>query len=128
MTLLLDTHLLLWAVDEHERLGAEATHMITDPATTIAFSAASIWEVSIKTSLRRDSFSVDARTLRRDLLEHGYVELPISGAHAAAISDLPPIHHDPFDRILVAQARVEGFTLLTRDRQVGAYGSPVVLV
>ena len=114
MTLLLDTHLLLWAVDEHERLGAEATHMITDPATTIAFSAASIWEVSIKTSLRRDSFSVDARTLRRDLLEHGYVELPIP--------------HDPFDRVLAAQARVEGFTLLTRDRQVGAYGSPVVLV
>ena len=128
MTLLLDTHLLLWAAGEPDRLSADARRMIADPATTVAFSAASIWEVSIKAALGRDDFVVDARTLRRDLLEHGYVELAISGAHAAATPDLPPIHNDPFDRILVAQARVEGFTLLTRDRQLGAYGSPVVLV
>ena len=83
MTLLLDTHLLLWAVDEHERLGAEATHMITDPATTIAFSAASIWEIAIKNSLGREDFRIDARMFRTALLNNDYVELPITGQHAA---------------------------------------------
>lgn len=89
------------------------------------FSAASVWEVAIKSALGRDDFSVDPRVLRRALLDNGYVELAISGAHAAAVLDLPPIHRDPFDRLLVAQAQVEGIALLTADATVARYPGPI---
>lgn len=128
MILLLDTHLLLWAAYAPERLPDAARTAIEDEHNALLFSAASIWEVAIKASLGRDDFTADARVLRRGLVESGYVELPISGAHAAAVSDLPDVHRDPFDRILVAQSRVEGVTLLTNDTQVAAYGPPARLV
>jgi PIN domain nuclease of toxin-antitoxin system len=92
------------------------------------FSAASVWEIAIKASLGRDDFTVDSRVLRRGLLDNGYEELPISGAHAAAVADLPLLHRDPFDRLLVAQAQVEGITLLTADALVARYPGPVRLV
>ncbi|GAA1857894.1 type II toxin-antitoxin system VapC family toxin [Brevibacterium marinum] len=126
MLLLLDTHLLLWAAYEPERLSAEARGRIGDVANDLLFSSASIWEVSIKSSLARGDFSVNPRILRRGLMENGYRELPITSAHAIAVSDLPPIHQDPFDRILVAQARTEGLELLTADAKVLAYGEPVI--
>ena len=86
---------------------------------------ASLWEVAIKSGLGRTDFDVDPRLLRRGLLENGYVELDVTGAHAAAVDLLPPIHKDPFDRILIAQARIEGIMLLTADEVVARYPGPI---
>ncbi|MCC2030204.1 type II toxin-antitoxin system VapC family toxin [Microbacterium sp. YMB-B2] len=128
MRLLLDTHLLLWSAYAPGRLRPEATRLISDESNDVLFSAASIWEVAIKAAQGRDDFTADPHVLRRELLENGYDELAITGAHAVATSGLPDIHRDPFDRVLVAQARIEGITLLTSDRSVVAYGAPVRLV
>lgn len=125
MKFLLDTHLLLWAAGETKRLPIAARKMLNDPANELLFSAASLWEVAIKGQLGRDDFQVDARALRRGLLDNSYVELAISSEHAVAIDLLPPIHKDPFDRILIAQAFVEGITLLTADPLVARYPGPV---
>lgn len=126
MLLLLDTHLLLWAAYEPEKLSAQARTRIGDESNDLLFSSASIWEVAIKASLARGDFSINPRILRRGLMENGYRELPITSAHAIAVGDLPLIRQDPFDRILVAQARAEGLELLTVDAKVVAYGEPVV--
>jgi len=99
--------------------------MIAEPRNTLWFSAASIWEITIKHGLGRQDFRVDPHLFRRSLLEHGYVELPITGQHAMATRHLPPIHKDPFDRILVAQAEFEGVLLLTSDEVVARYPGPV---
>ena len=125
MNLLLDTHVLLWAAGASPRLPEDARALIEDPGTELVFSAASLWEVAIKNGLGREEFSVDPRLLHRGLLENGYVELPVTGAHAVAVDLLPPIHMDPFDRILVAQAQIEGFTLLTADEVVARYPGPI---
>jgi PIN domain nuclease of toxin-antitoxin system len=128
MKLLLDTHLLLWAAGSPERFPEVALSLLEDPKNELIFSAASLWEITIKRGLGRADFQVDARVLRRGLLDNGYQELPISSAHAVSVDGLPPIHKDPFDRILVAQATVEGITLLTADTLVGQYPGPVRLV
>ena len=128
MSLLLDTHVLLWAAGEPERLPRSTLEMLEDPAVAVTFSAASIWEVAIKNGLGRPDFSVDPRVLRRGLLEHGYVELPVTGAHAAAVDVLPDIHRDPFDRLLIAQAHAEGLTLLTADSVIGRYPGPIQVI
>jgi PIN domain nuclease of toxin-antitoxin system len=125
MKLLLDTHLLLWAAGDPSRLSDAASALISAPENELFFSAASLWEIAIKHGLGRADFKVDARVLRRGLLDNGYSELPIGSEHAVAIDSLPPIHKDPFDRILVAQATVEGITLLTVDALVGQYPGPV---
>lgn len=130
MKLLLDTHLLLWAAGEPRQLPAVARALLSDPENELLFSAASLWEVAIKHGLGRDDFQVDARLLRRGLLDNGYSELPIASEHAVAIDGLPPIHkdrihNDPFDRILIAQATVEGITLLTADPVMAEYPGPV---
>jgi len=122
---LLDTHLLLWAAGQPDRLPATAGSLIDNPENELLFSAASLWEVVIKRGLGRDDFQVDARLLRRGLLDNGYSELPIASDHVVAIESLPPIHKDPFDRILVAQATVEGITLLTTDSLVAQYPGPI---
>lgn len=125
MNLLLDIHVLLWAAGASRQLPAEARALIEDPENRLFFSAASLWEIAIKKGLGRRDFSVDPRLLRRGLLENGYVELPVTGAHAAAVDLLPPIHKDPFDRILIAQAQFEGLTLLTADEVVARYPGPI---
>lgn len=125
MKLLLDTHLLLWAAGEPGRLSKEARNLINDPQNELLFSAASLWEVSIKRGLGRNDFSADPRRLRRGLLDNGYGELPIHSDHVVVLDSLPVIHKDPFDRILVAQAVAEGIELLTTDPQVARYGGPV---
>jgi PIN domain nuclease of toxin-antitoxin system len=125
MKLLLDTHLLLWTAGVPNRLSAAALKLIDNPANELLFSAASIWEVAIKRGLGRSDFQVDPRVLRRGLLDNGYSELPILSEHVVAIESLPPIHKDPFDRLLVAQATVEGITLLTADSAVAQYPGPV---
>jgi len=121
MKLLLDTHLLLWAAGEPDRLPKEAKMLIEDVQNELFFSAASLWEIAIKHGLGRDDFQVDARLLRRGLLDNGYSELPIGSEHAVAIGGLPTIHKDPFDRMLVAQSMVEGIILLTADALVALY-------
>jgi PIN domain nuclease of toxin-antitoxin system len=125
---LLDTHVLLWAAGEPHKLGERATTILADVSHEILFSAASIWEVAIKSASNRADFVADADVLTRELRNHGYVELPVSAAHAARVAGLPAVHADPFDRILVAQAQLERLTLLTRDRRVAAYAGHVELV
>lgn len=128
MKLLLDTHLLLWTAGQPERLSAAARALIEAEENELVFSTASLWEVVIKRGLGREDFKVDPRLLRRGLLDNGYSELPIGSEHVVAIDTLPQIHKDPFDRVLVAQALVEGITLLTRDPVVARYPAPVRVV
>lgn len=125
MKLLLDTRLLLWVAGEPRRLSAGARRLIGDTENELLFSAASLWEIAIKSGLGRKDLRADARVLRRGLLDNGYSELPIRSDHVIATESLPPIHKDPFDRILVAQAMVEGITLLTGDPLVAQYPGPV---
>lgn len=128
MKLLLDTQLLLWAAGTPQRLSRQARPLLEDPANELLFSPVSLWEIAIKRGLGRTDFQIDARVLRRGLLDNGYVELPLTGEHAVAIEGLPPLHKDPFDRILVAQAMVEGVVLLTADTMVAQYPGPVRLI
>ncbi len=125
MKLLLDTHLLLWAAGRPERLSDAARELIEADDNELIFSTASLWEVVIKRGLGRADFKVDPRLLRRGLLDNGYSELVIGSEHVVAIDNLPPLHKDPFDRVLIAQALVEGITLLTRDPMVASYPAPV---
>ena len=125
MILLLDTHLLLWAAGQPDRLSEEARSMITEPRNALWFSAASLWEITIKHELGRRDFRVDPHVFRRALLDNGYTELPITSQHAIATAHLPHIHKDPFDRMLVAQAETEGALLLTSDEVVARYPGPV---
>ena len=126
MRLLPDTHLLLWAATfDGSPMPGEAAELIEDPANTLYFSAVSVWELAIKSALRRPDFSFDPRVLRRGLLSNGYLELDITGEHAAAVVDLPLLHRDPFDRMLVAQATVENITLLTVDPHIAKYAGPI---
>jgi PIN domain nuclease of toxin-antitoxin system len=123
--LLLDTQLLLWAAGEPKRLSAAARKLLNEPRNELWFSAASLWEVAIKSTLGRDDFRVEPRLLRRGLLDNGYAELPITSQHAVSIDGLPPLHKDPFDRLILAQALCEGITLLTTDAQLAQYRGPV---
>ncbi len=122
---LLDTHLLLWAAGDSPRLPLFVRRYLEDSQSRPVFSAASIWEVAIKSSLGRTDFACDAGQLRRGLLEHGYEEWDIKGQHAAASAYLPMLRRDPFDRILIAQAQQEGVQLLTVDSALSAYGLSV---
>ncbi|MCL2636135.1 MAG: type II toxin-antitoxin system VapC family toxin [Betaproteobacteria bacterium] len=125
MKLLLDTHLLLWAAGQPERLSATARALLDDPDNELLFSAASLWEITIKQGLGRADFRVEPRLLRRGLLDNSYLELPVTSEHAVAVGNLPAIHKDPFDRILVAQSLVEGIVLLTADPLVAQYAGPI---
>jgi len=125
VNLLLDTHVLLWAAAGSDKLPTEAADLINDPSNRLYFSAASIWEVVIKNSLQRADFHVDPHLLRRGLIDNGYEELAISASHTLGVSHLPPIHKDPFDRLLVAQVEAEGFLLLTADALVAQYPGPI---
>ena len=125
MKLLLDTHLLLWAAGQPRRLSKTARTLIEDASNELVFSAASLWEITIKCSLGREDFHVDPRLLRRGLLDNAYQELPITSQHAVAVDALPAIHRDPFDRLLIAQASLEGMLLLTRDATVARYPGPI---
>lgn len=125
MKLLLDTHLLLWAAGKPDQLSRAARKLLDDRESVLFFSACSLWEIAIKRGLGRSDFRVEPRLLRRGLLDNGYTELAITSEHVVAIDILPPIHKDPFDRILVAQALVEGVTLLTTDTLVAQYPGPV---
>jgi len=128
VTLLLDTHLLIWAAMFPERLSEAARALINDPRNTLVFSVASIWEAAIKSALGRDDFRVAPRLLHRGLLDNGYTELLITSRHAVTTDSLPLLHKDPFDRLLLAQAISEGIVLLTSDVQLARYPGPVRVV
>ncbi|HXC25625.1 MAG TPA: type II toxin-antitoxin system VapC family toxin [Gemmatimonadaceae bacterium] len=125
MKVLLDTHVLLWAASAPEKLSLATRTLLEDPNTMLYFSPVSLWEIAIKRSLGRTDFVVDARVFRRGLLDNGYQELSLTSEHAVSIDSLPPLHKDPFDRMLVAQATAEGITLLTADALVAQYPGPV---
>ena len=128
MKFLLDTQILLWAAGQPERLSVAARKLLEDPRSELLFSAASLWEIAIKRSLGREDFRVEPRLLRRSLLDNGYAELPITSQHAVDIDNLPLLHKDPFDRLLLAQAVGEGITLVTADAQLARYPGPVRMV
>jgi PIN domain nuclease of toxin-antitoxin system len=124
MKLLLDTHLVLWAFLNTARLPAQARILLESPDNELVFSTVCLWEVGIKRSLKKE-FDVDPRALRRVMLDEGCQELPVLGQHAVEVDILPPIHKDPFDRILIAQAMVEGIILLTADPVIARYPGPI---
>ena len=129
MRVLLDTHLLLWAAEGRTGTGEELpvalSRLLLDTVTIPVFSAISILEVAIKSGLGRPDFAVNPQNLRRGLMENGWEEMPVTGRHAAAVAALPPIHKDPFDRLLVAQATIEGITLVTADGLIARYPGPI---
>ncbi len=128
MKYLLDTHLLLWTVIRPAKLPAFTIELIEDRQNEVFFSVVSIWETAIKNGRGYNDFQVEPSRFRQTLLESDYAELPVFGEHAVAVGGLPRIHKDPFDRILIAQAMVEGITLLTSDVVVAKYPGPIRLV
>ncbi|WP_259753276.1 type II toxin-antitoxin system VapC family toxin [Pseudomonas sp. GCEP-101] len=125
MRLLLDTHILLWVLTDDPRLTSEIRSLILSDDTDLFFSAASIWEISIKSALKRADFPYDPSIVRKALLDNGYAELPITGEHSVFVGSLPALHADPFDRMLIAQAHVEGMLLLTHDSKIERYPGPI---
>ena len=123
---LLDTHLLLWAALLPERLPPAAARIMQRAENALFFSVASLWETAIKLSRPRKDLAIDLPTWRAGLLDNGYLELPILAEHVIAVQHLPALHQDPFDRLLLAQARCERLELLTADAQLAAYGAPVL--
>jgi PIN domain nuclease of toxin-antitoxin system len=126
--LLLDTHLLIWASSSPEKLSQEAKAQIVATENQLFFSTVSIWEVSIKSALQKEGFHINAKHLYRGLLRAGYQELCMSADHALATEQLPLLHKDPFDRLLLAQATTEGMMLMSADTQLHAYAHPVMAV
>lgn len=128
MRILLDTHLLLWAVGESHRLPESARKALEDPANALYCSTASLWEIAIKTMLRRPDFQIDVPRFRETLRDMGVEELPVTGEHVEALIDLPDLHRDPFDRLLVAQSLAEPLSLWTNDQLVAQYSNSICLV
>ena len=125
MKLLLDTHVLLWAAGTLRRLPRARRALLEDEANELMFSPASLRELAINQQLGRADFRADARLPRRGLLDNGYAEIPVTSAHAVALDLLPPLHKDPFDRMLIAQAVVEGIMLVTADANLARYPGPI---
>lgn len=128
MRLLLDTHLLLWAVGQSSRLPADARKVLASPESELFCSTASLWEIAIKAMLRRDDFRVDVPRLRAVLPEMDIAELPVLGYHTEKLLKLPGLHKDPFDRMLIAQSLAEPLILMTNDRVLTEYSDSVMLV
>ena len=125
MRRLLDTNVLLWTVTSSRRLSKRTRALIEDPATDVFYSAASLWEIAIKAGFRRREFRIDVETFHEALPEVGLAELPIRAGHAVAVTKLPDVHRDPFDRMLVAQALIEPLVLLTNDEILAKYPATV---
>jgi PIN domain nuclease of toxin-antitoxin system len=125
VTFLLDTHFVLWVPVDSPRISSGARSILMNPANQFVFSVSSIWEIAIKKGLGRADFPHDPRDMRRRLMENGYDELTIESRHVVMVDSMAPIHKDPFDRILIAQAMVEGITLLTADPVIAKYPGPI---
>jgi len=128
VTWLLDTHVLLWALATPERLPAAVRQPLEDTGQPVAYSAVSIWEIAIKAAIGRVDFVANAGLVADHAIKLGWRELPVSACHAARVAHLPPIHNDPFDRLLVAQAQVTGYTLITADQTVANYPGSIRLI
>ncbi len=128
MKVLLDTRLLIWTAGAPHKLSKAVRGLIEDRSNDIAFSAVSIWEIAIKYALGRAEFNVDPHLVRRGCLDNDMAELAMTSAHGVIAAGLPPIHTDPFDRLLVAQAMAEGIMLLTADAAIAQYRGPIGLV
>jgi len=128
VNLLLDTHIALWAITDNPRLTAQARELLLAPSAQIWVSAASIWEISIKYALGRGDMPISGHEALDWFRRSGYRLLSIAPEHTAGVETLPAHHHDPFDRILIAQALIEPMRLLTHDAQVAAYGQGIVKV
>jgi PIN domain nuclease of toxin-antitoxin system len=128
MNLLLDTHIALWAITDSPRLPAKARRMIEQPKTVVWISSASIWEIAIKHGLGKGDMPVSGHDAIAHFEQAGYRFLSVEPQHAAAVEHLPPHHHDPFDRLLVAQALTEPMHLITHDPKVALYGDAIALV
>lgn len=128
MRLLVDTHVFLWALTDSPRLSIRARDLLLDASNEVFFSAASIWEIAIKRTLKRTEMPISSELAINLLNSAGYLELGISAMHSARVETLPSIHSDPFDRLLVAQALVEPMHLVTSDRAVAAYSDSIILV
>jgi PIN domain nuclease of toxin-antitoxin system len=126
--LLLDTHILLWVAGSPEKLSESARSLLLSPDNSLFFSAASIWEIVIKLGLGRKDFKADPYRLRKLLVSNGYAEISVTAEHALKVDSLPPLHKDPFDRLLLAQARAEGMLLLTVDAAIAQYQDSVMKV
>jgi PIN domain nuclease of toxin-antitoxin system len=126
MRILLDTHVLLWALIEPAKLNAEVLAALEDPENEVMFSAASVWEMAIKAGLGRADFQVSPEEIVEAARASGFVELPVRSAAALKVAALPHHHRDPFDRLLVAQALTEPAALYTADEQLQAYSELVV--
>lgn len=125
MKFLLDTNLLVWTSFRSANLSTAVKALLENPRNSHYFSVVSLWEIAIKTALAKPYFNIDPRVMRRSLLDNGYEELQIRSEHAFAAGALPPLHKDPFDRMLVAQATVEGIILLTADPVLAQYSGPI---
>jgi PIN domain nuclease of toxin-antitoxin system len=128
MIYLIDTHLLIWMSMKSSRLTESTKALLEDIDNEIFFSAISISEIAVKQQLAKSDFNIDASAVRRAMVEEGYRELPVNGLHAAFVATLPPIHKDPFDRLLVAQANIEGMTLITADDAISRYPGPILKI
>ena len=128
MRLLLDTHILLWALDQPARLDSGTRALLEDPANEVLFSAASIWEIAIKVRLGRADFPVRPDAIAQAARDTGFTELPVRADAAARVADMPLHHRDPFDRLLVAQAMAEPMRLYTADPLLPPYSELVTLV
>jgi PIN domain nuclease of toxin-antitoxin system len=125
MRILLDTHILLWLISTPERLSEPVRRAILDPANDVLFSAASIWEIAVKATCQRADFVARPDIVAEEARDIGFIELPVYSGVASRVADLPPIHRDPFDRLLVAQAISEPAILYTADARLPAYSELV---
>jgi len=125
MNLLLDTHILLWWLDDNASLSVNARQAIADTDNLIILSAAVIWEIRIKQAIGKLKIAPNFYDV---IKEQGFEMLPITSDHAYAVGDLPKHHRDPFDRILIAQALLEGFTLVTNDAVFNKYAIPLLAI
>jgi PIN domain nuclease of toxin-antitoxin system len=126
--LLLDTHIALWSVSDDSKLSGKVRDLIAEEANSIAVSVASLWEIAIKRATKPAAMPVTAREALNYFKNSGYQLLPVAESHAVAVEALPNHHGDPFDRIIIAQAKSESLRLITRDRQVARYGDFIELV
>ena len=128
MKYLLDTHIILWSGFDVKRLSRKAKSILENPENTLYFSPISLWEISIKHEKHPEQMAITSERVREIAIKMGFIELPVRSRHGVDIAKLPDIHNDPFDRMLITQARSDGLYLISHDDKVIAYGEPVVKV
>ena len=128
MKYMLDTHIILWAATDVKRLSRKAKTILEDMANVLYFSPISLWEISVKHAKHPDQMAITSEQARELAVKMGFIELPVRSRHGVDIANLPDIHNDPFDRMLITQARSDGLKLVSHDHKVAAYGEAIVKV